>query len=177
VSRRKIPFSALMDDADLKRGARQRRGGRPQSRNRKAKPLLEARQKTALEQAQDAGEVRKPKKVVPEAQLVEGMATVGATNVEIADFLLISEDQLTRKYADILQKARAGRNVLLRKLQWRAAKAGSAAMLIWLGKQYLGQREIAKLEIDWGTLTDDELREIEQGKIPDRLLAKAKQIT
>ena len=29
----------------------------------------------------------------------------------------------------------------LRKLQWQAAKSGNVSMLIWLGKQYLGQSD------------------------------------
>ena len=34
----------------------------------------------------------------------------------------------------------------LRRLQWQRAHAGSDTMLIWLGKQMLGQRDKAELE-------------------------------
>ena len=74
-------------------------------------------------------------------KIVEAMAQAGAPNVEIADFLGCSVDTLTRRFADLLTKSRAGRKVRLRRLQWTAAEAGNPALLIWLGKQELAQRE------------------------------------
>jgi hypothetical protein len=113
-------------------------------------------------------------KIRTEAEIVEGMALVGATNDEIADYLLCSTQKLTNTYAEVLTKARAAMKEKLRRYQWRSAKAGNPALLIWLGKQYLGQRETAKLEIDWGDMTIEELRELEQGRIPARIMAKAR---
>ncbi len=34
----------------------------------------------------------------------------------------------------------------LRKLQWKAAEGGNTSMLIWLGKQYLGQSDKQEIE-------------------------------
>lgn len=39
-----------------------------------------------------------------------------------------------------------GRRMKLRELQWKAADKGNAAILIWLGKQYLGQADQHKVE-------------------------------
>jgi hypothetical protein len=39
-----------------------------------------------------------------------------------------------------------GRRMKLRELQWKAADKGNAAILIWLGKQYLGQVDQHKVE-------------------------------
>ena len=40
----------------------------------------------------------------------------------------------------------------LRRYQWRSAQKGNVKMLIWLGKQYLGQRDIPKEDEDNGAL-------------------------
>ena len=81
-------------------------------------------------------------------KLVEGMASVGATNIEIAEFAGCSVDTLTRRFADVLTKSRAGMRVRLRQLQWKAAAAGDRTMLIWLGKQELGQKDKSDVTSD-----------------------------
>jgi hypothetical protein len=43
----------------------------------------------------------------------------------------------------------------LRRLQWKLARAGNATMLIWLGKQWLGQTD--KVESDTKTATAEEI--------------------
>lgn len=79
-------------------------------------------------------------------EVVEGMAIVGATNTEIAEFCGCSVDTLTRRFADILVKSRAGRKAKLRRAQYQVALKGNPAMLIWLGKNELGQSD--KVEVD-----------------------------
>ena len=74
-------------------------------------------------------------------KVVEGMASVGATNVEIADFLGVSEALVRKRGAVILAKARASLRMRLRQAQIKTAMAGNPAMQIWLGKQMLGQVE------------------------------------
>lgn len=80
---------------------------------------------------------------------VDAMSIYQATQEEIAAFLGLSVDTLDRaakrdkgcSYADYLaQKRRAG-SVLLRKWQWAAGQKKNPTMLIWLGKQYLGQKD------------------------------------
>jgi DNA-binding CsgD family transcriptional regulator len=74
-------------------------------------------------------------------KVVEGMASVGATNCEIADFLGVSEALVRKRCGAVLTKARASLRTRLRQAQIKAALAGNPAMLIWLGKQMLGQVE------------------------------------
>jgi hypothetical protein len=52
-----------------------------------------------------------------------------------------SEDLLEDRFSGCLEKGRARRNHNLRKLQYESAKRGNVVMLIWLGKQWLGQKE------------------------------------
>jgi hypothetical protein len=82
-----------------------------------------------------------PRRIPIDAKLVEGMASVGATDKEIANFLGCSVDTLTRRCADILTKSRADLRVRLRKAQITLALEGNATMLIWLGKQVLDQSD------------------------------------
>lgn len=79
------------------------------------------------------------------AKVVQGMASVGATNVEIAAFLRCHVDTITNRFSEMLGKSRGNMKVSLRRLQWAAAKRGDRTMLIWLGKQYLAQSDKQEL--------------------------------
>ena len=78
--------------------------------------------------------------------VVEGMAGVGATDIEIAEFCNCSVDTITRRFADNLRKSRAGMRMRLRTAQFKAAIAGDRTMLVWLGKVTLGQKDTTVLE-------------------------------
>lgn len=82
---------------------------------------------------------RPPLEIDP--NLVEGLAKIGCTNVEIAPLVGCSVDTLVRRFAEILDKGRSGLKMKLRRAQMQAAEGGNVAMLIWLGKQYLGQSD------------------------------------
>jgi hypothetical protein len=79
-------------------------------------------------------------------RVVEAMASVGATNVEIADVIGVDESTVRLRCADVLAKARATLKTRLRRAQITAALGGNPAMLIWLGKQMLDQKD--KAEVD-----------------------------
>ena len=68
-------------------------------------------------------------------------AQTGATNAEIAAKLEISEDTLTRRFADLLKRARLQGNLSLRSKQFQMAMNGNVTMLVWLGKQQLNQKD------------------------------------
>lgn len=74
-------------------------------------------------------------------KIVEGMAKVGATNAEIGEFVGCDGDTIGRRFAEVLTKARGGMRTRLRQAQLKLALGGNATMLIWLGKQMLGQRD------------------------------------
>jgi hypothetical protein len=95
---------------------------------------------------------------------VELLASAFCTNEEIAAKLGCSSDTLTRRYAESLQKGRDNAKASLRVKQWEVARKGNVPMLIWLGKQYLGQRDKRDLHI---TDTDKELDEALSGLAPD----------
>jgi hypothetical protein len=69
------------------------------------------------------------------------LASYGCTNKEIADFYGCDESLIRKSYSDYLTKGRSQGKIRLRQLQLKAAEKGSAAILIWLGKQMLGQTD------------------------------------
>ncbi len=79
---------------------------------------------------------------------VEKLAAMGGNNMEIADFFGCSVDTLERRFAVEMRKGRSKGQIKLRSLQWRAAEQLNSTMLIWLGKQILGQKDISRLEVE-----------------------------
>jgi len=69
------------------------------------------------------------------------LAEIGMTDREIAEWFQIKEDTLRYNFADYLTKGRAGMKRRLRAVQLSTALSGNATLLIWLGKQYLGQSD------------------------------------
>ena len=53
----------------------------------------------------------------------------------------VSKDTLERRFAAVIEKGKTGGKRSLRRMQWKAAKGGNTAMLIWLGKQLLAQTD------------------------------------
>jgi hypothetical protein len=77
-------------------------------------------------------------------QRVEDLARMGATAKEIADILGVSMRTIYRRCGKLLIKLDGEWHARLRGLQRKAANDGNIAMLIWLGKQELGQSEKAE---------------------------------
>ena len=84
--------------------------------------------------------VGREKRVVPPDEVYK-LAELGCNNKEIAEWFMIKEDTLNYNFCDYLTKARAGMKRRLRAVQLQTALAGNATLLIWLGKQYLGQSD------------------------------------
>lgn len=82
----------------------------------------------------------KNQRVVPPDEVWK-LAEIGMTDREIADWFQIKEDTLRYNFADYLTKGRAGLKRRLRAVQLSTALSGNATLLIWLGKQYLGQSD------------------------------------
>jgi transcription initiation factor TFIIIB Brf1 subunit/transcription initiation factor TFIIB len=81
------------------------------------------------------------KKIDISGKEVEKLASYGLTNTEIAEFFGVNESTIRRRFADFLTKGRATAKMKLRRKQMQVALAGNVSMLIWLGKQILGQKE------------------------------------
>ena len=80
------------------------------------------------------------------ARDVELLASVFCTQQEIAEKLGCSVDTLSRRFADSYKKGLADAKASLRRNQFLLAKK-SAAMAIFLGKNYLGQRDTLNLDV------------------------------
>lgn len=82
----------------------------------------------------------RPKKQISE-KLVEDLAGIGCTIPEIAKVAGCSESTIKRRFAPILEKGRAKLKTSIRRHQIQVAEKGNVSMLIWLGKNYLGQAD------------------------------------
>jgi hypothetical protein len=80
------------------------------------------------------------KKVVFDADVYK-LAAMGCSDREIATWFDIKDDTLRYNFAEIIAKGREDMKQSLRKAQIRLALSGNATMLIWLGKNILGQSE------------------------------------
>lgn len=74
-------------------------------------------------------------------QQVTMLAEMQCTNVEIAAFFGCDEGTIRKRFSEELSKGRECGKISLRRMQWKAAENGNNTMLVWLGKQYLGQAE------------------------------------
>ena len=89
----------------------------------------------------------RPKKYDIDTKVVEEFAALGAANTEIADFYGCDESLIRKSYSEFITKGRARGKMKLRQLQWKSAERLNPTVLIWLGKQLLGQTD--KAEINW----------------------------
>lgn len=107
---------------------------------------------------------------------VEELAAQGSKVVEIADFFGVSRKTIHERFVTELTKGEARLKESLRRAQITAAKQGNSTMLVWLGKQYLGQTDTTIDEylidaIKTAGLTKDDLLELIKNK---DILQKAK---
>jgi DNA-binding CsgD family transcriptional regulator len=89
----------------------------------------------------------RPKAKIDERQ-VEKLASFGCTNTEIADVFGVDDSTIGKRFSKILAKGRGSLKQRLRKKQISVAMGGSAALLIWLGKQYLEQSDKQQISGD-----------------------------
>ena len=86
------------------------------------------------------------------------LAALGVPMVDIAFVVGCSVDTLERRFRDEIEEGRANGRTRLRQKQLEVALSGNPAMLIWLGKQMLGQsdkQEISntgpvQVRLNWG---------------------------
>ncbi len=108
-------------------------------------------------------------RITVDLNLVEELARLHVPKKEIAAIVGCSVDTLDRRFAAIIDKGNAAGKTKLRRLQMEAAERGNVTMLIWLGKQMLGQSDRPQTDsilhdIDLNKLTDDQLRQIADGE-------------
>lgn len=81
-----------------------------------------------------------PMKALDE-ELILKLSSIMCTNDEIAFICGCSHDTLQRRYMHILDAGRSQAKMSIRRKQFEVAMSGNGMMLIWLGKQYLKQKE------------------------------------
>lgn len=94
---------------------------------------------------------------------VEKLAHIQCTKLEIANFLGCSVDTLDRdnNFAEHYKKGLDGGKMSLRRIQFKLAEKNSA-MAIFLGKQYLGQKDIVEHENKEISKVEELLNKIEK---------------
>lgn len=86
-------------------------------------------------------------RVEVDLKVVEDLAKIHCTEAEIAAFFGVSPELIRRRkksdeqFRGALEKGRDQGKTSLRRLQWKSAMSGNVTMLIWLGKQLLGQSD------------------------------------
>lgn len=85
----------------------------------------------------------RPKKEI-DYQAVEKLASIQCTQDEIANFLDLSVRTLQRdeEFCRLYKKGMDNGKMSLRRTQFKIAEKGNASMAIFLGKQYLGQKDV-----------------------------------
>lgn len=83
-----------------------------------------------------------------DAEQVEKLAGIGCSYAEIASVVGCSVGTLEKSFSGIIAKGRESGKTRLRMLQLKAANAGNVVMLIWLGKQMLGQSDKVEQKTD-----------------------------
>lgn len=106
----------------------------------------------------DGGDdVARPLKQI-DPKLVRRLAGHGLTTAEIAATLDCSVDTLDRRFAAEIKGGRERMTSSLKRKQFMVAMKGNVGMLIWLGKQYLGQSERVIQETPDGTVVNVTIR-------------------
>jgi hypothetical protein len=81
------------------------------------------------------------KKLDIDPEQVRKLCEYGLNNVDIAGFFGCDEGTIRKGFSEYLTKGRVDRKITLCRGQYLAAQEGNVAMLIWLGKNELGQSD------------------------------------
>ena len=108
-----------------------------------------------------------------DVEQVKRLARLHCSMQEMADFFGCHRDTLHNNFSAEIDKGRSEGNISLRRKQWQVAvENGNPVMLIWLGKQMLGQRNEI-IESDSNTplpiydIIDDKIEVIEMKEIKE----------
>ena len=84
--------------------------------------------------------VGRDKHVIPPEEVYK-LAQLGCKDIEISEWFGIDGNTLRYNFSAELIKGRAALNISLRRAQINTALSGNPTMLVWCGKQYLGQSD------------------------------------
>jgi len=94
----------------------------------------------------------------PDEELIKKLSSIHCTMNEISSMVGVSVDTLENNYSDLIKEARDKGRASLRRMQYEAAQQGNTTMLVWLGKQLLGQKDVSRVEL---TEVSDDMLTIE----------------
>ena len=106
-----------------------------------------AKKKTTTSSEKTKKQTRPYKEINQET--FEGLCRIQCTELEICDVLGVTDKTLAgwckrtygKRFSEVFKQKRVPGLVSLRRWQFDAAEAGNITMLVWLGKQCLGQRD------------------------------------
>lgn len=90
---------------------------------------------------------RGKKSPVDEA-MVRRLAQINCTEIEIAYAVGISQSSLSKRFKHVIAEERNAGKISLRRSQWKKALEGNTTMLVWLGKNELGQSDSPSNEVN-----------------------------
>jgi hypothetical protein len=112
----------------------------------------------------------RPKKEIDKATF-EKLCGLQCTKEEFCGFLNVTDKTLEnwcretygQGFSEVFRQKRSSGKVSLRRAQFKLAKK-NASMAIWLGKQYLGQRDTEATPPDIGNGVLESILKLENGK-------------
>ena len=119
----------------------------------------------------------RPRKEIDQRQF-ENLCGLQCTLEEICDWFGVTDKTLnswckrtySESFSEVFRQKRSTGKISLRRSQWRLAEK-NASMAIWLGKQYLGQKDIVEVGVEKDNVQDDalskSLRELAKGLTSD----------
>ena len=119
----------------------------------------------------------RPRKEIDQKQL-ENLCGLQCTLEEICGWFGVTDKTLnswckrtySESFSEVFRQKRSTGKISLRRSQWRLAEK-NASMAIWLGKQYLGQKDIVEVGVEKDNVQDDalseSLRELAKGLTSD----------
>ena len=96
----------------------------------------------------------RPKKLYPGLKVVEKLCRLDCTDAEIAAFFGMCRKTIERErksdheFNEIIRRGKSYAKLSLRRKQVEFAMDGNPTMLVWLGKQYLGQKDKTEVAAD-----------------------------
>lgn len=105
--------------------------------------------------------VGRPKTEINQDQF-EKLCGMQCTLEEIAGFFNCCDDTINNwckevygdNFSGVFKNKSVGGKISLRRTQFKIAEKGNASMAIFLGKQYLGQRDVIEQDINRNTIED-----------------------
>ena len=89
----------------------------------------------------------RPRKVLNEGLILK-LSSMGLTQEEIASVCDCGVSTIQKKYHDVWERGQTIMKASLKRRQFHVAMKGNTTMLVWLGKQHLGQRDNMDSTVD-----------------------------